>query len=151
MRRPCTTADTSPTVGSLYVYTYYIMKTKQTSENIFAYQPCLTEIFVCLVTSPWVNQSSNLECQDCIALVNIESIHEWFQRCIQNLVKHLRFSFSDGFQSLPIFTIFSSQMFNLDLDLSRRRLLSYRNQFIDLLCKSMDWFLYDNGLRHERV
>ena len=30
-------------------------------------------------------------------------------------------------------------------------LLSYRNQSIDLLCKSMDWFLYDNGLRHERV
>ena len=22
---------------------------------------------------------------------------------------------------------------------------------ISLLCKSMDWFLYDNGLRHERV
>ena len=20
-----------------------------------------------------------------------------------------------------------------------------------MLCKSMDWFLYDNGLRHERV
>ena len=32
-----------------------------------------------------------------------------------------------------------------------RRPLSYRNQPIDLLCKSMDWFLYDNGLRHERV
>ena len=29
--------------------------------------------------------------------------------------------------------------------------LSYRNQFIDLLCKSVDWFLYDRGLRHERV
>ena len=29
--------------------------------------------------------------------------------------------------------------------------LSYRNQSIDLLCKSMDWFLYDNGLRYERV
>ena len=27
----------------------------------------------------------------------------------------------------------------------------YRNQSIDLLHKSMDWFLYDNGLRHERV
>ena len=27
--------------------------------------------------------------------------------------------------------------------------LSYRNQSIDLFCKSMDWFLYDNGLRHE--
>ena len=24
-------------------------------------------------------------------------------------------------------------------------------QSIDLLRKSMDWFLYDNGLRHERV
>ena len=26
------------------------------------------------------------------------------------------------------------------------RLLSYRNQSIYLLCKSLDWFLYDNGL-----
>ena len=29
--------------------------------------------------------------------------------------------------------------------------LSYRNQSTDLLSKSMDWFLYDNGVRHERV
>ena len=29
--------------------------------------------------------------------------------------------------------------------------LSYREQSIDLLWKSMDWFLYDNGPRHERV
>ena len=29
--------------------------------------------------------------------------------------------------------------------------LSYRSQPIDLQSKSMDWFLYDNGLRHERV
>ena len=35
--------------------------------------------------------------------------------------------------------------------LSWRRPLSYRIQFIDLLCKSMDWFLYDKDLRHERV
>ena len=34
---------------------------------------------------------------------------------------------------------------------SWRRPLSYRNQSIDLFCKSMDWFLYDNDLRHERV
>ena len=26
-----------------------------------------------------------------------------------------------------------------------------RNQSIDMLRKLMDWFLYDNGLRHERV
>ena len=37
------------------------------------------------------------------------------------------------------------------LTLSWRRLLSYGNQSIYLLCKSMDWFLYDNGPRHERV
>ena len=37
------------------------------------------------------------------------------------------------------------------LTLSRRRSLSYRNQSINLLRKSMDWFLYDKGLRHERV
>ena len=42
-------------------------------------------------------------------------------------------------------------LINVCLTLSWQRPLSYRNQFIDLLCKSMDWFLYDNGLRHERV
>ena len=29
--------------------------------------------------------------------------------------------------------------------------MSYRNQSIDLLRNSMDWFLDDIGLRHERV
>ena len=37
------------------------------------------------------------------------------------------------------------------LTLSWRRPLSYRNQSIDLQSKSLDWFLYDNGFRHERV
>ena len=37
------------------------------------------------------------------------------------------------------------------LALSWRRPLSYRNQSIDLQSKSVDWFLYDNRLRHERV
>ena len=37
------------------------------------------------------------------------------------------------------------------LTLSRRRPISCRNQSIDLLWKSMDWFLYDIGLRRERV
>ena len=35
--------------------------------------------------------------------------------------------------------------------LSWWRPLSYRNQSIDLQSKSMDWFLFDNGLRRERV
>ena len=37
------------------------------------------------------------------------------------------------------------------LTLSWRGPLSYRNQSIDLHSKSMDWFLYDDGLCHERV
>ena len=37
------------------------------------------------------------------------------------------------------------------LTVSCRRPLSYRNQSIDLQSKSMDWFLYDRGIRHERV
>ena len=37
------------------------------------------------------------------------------------------------------------------LTLLWRTFLSYRNQSIDLLCKSMDWFLYDRDFRHERV
>ena len=39
----------------------------------------------------------------------------------------------------------------LYLTLSWRRPLSYRNQSIDLLRKSMEWFLYDRDLRQERV
>ena len=37
------------------------------------------------------------------------------------------------------------------LTLSWWRSLSYRNQLIDLSCKSVDWFLYDCGLCNERV
>ena len=40
---------------------------------------------------------------------------------------------------------------NKSLTLSWRRPISYRNQSIDFLRKSMDWFLYDIGLHHERV
>ena len=46
---------------------------------------------------------------------------------------------------------YSSMFYLVTLTLSWRRPLSYRNQFIDLRSKSMDLFLYDNGLRHERV
>ena len=37
------------------------------------------------------------------------------------------------------------------LTLSWWRPLPYRNQSMNLQSKSMDWFLDDNGLRHERV
>ena len=32
-----------------------------------------------------------------------------------------------------------------------RRSQSYRNQYIDLLCKSIDWFLFGKDVRYERV
>ena len=38
----------------------------------------------------------------------------------------------------------------VSLTFSWRRSLSYRHQSIDLLCKSMGWFLYGRDLRHER-
>ena len=38
-----------------------------------------------------------------------------------------------------------------DLILSWRRLLSYRNQSIDLESNGLDWFLYNRDIRHERV
>ena len=38
-----------------------------------------------------------------------------------------------------------------NLNISWQGPLSYRNQSIDLQSKSIDWFLHDNGLRHERV
>ena len=40
---------------------------------------------------------------------------------------------------------------NQGLTLLQRRSLSYRNQFIDLQSKSMDWLQYDRDFRHERV
>ena len=40
---------------------------------------------------------------------------------------------------------------NAKLTLSWRSSILYRNQSIDLQSKSMDWFLYDNGLRNEII
>ena len=39
----------------------------------------------------------------------------------------------------------------ITLTFSWRRPISYRSQSIDFLRKSMDWFLYDIGLRQERL
>ena len=39
----------------------------------------------------------------------------------------------------------------IGLTLSSRRSLSYRNQSINLVFNSVDWFLYGRDLRHERV
>ena len=50
-------------------------------------------------------------------------------------------------------SISSTSIWNIgsQLTLSRRRPILHRNQSTDLQSKSMDWFLYDIGLRHERL
>ena len=58
-----------------------------------------------------------------------------------------KFSCPDGFKLLPRKTM-TTWNENPQFNLSWRRPLSYKNQSIS---KSMDWFLYDNGLRLERV
>ena len=47
--------------------------------------------------------------------------------------------------------IFRFMKENNALTYSWWRPLSYRNQSIDSRSKLMDWFLYDNGLHHERI
>ena len=56
------------------------------------------------------------------------------------LIQILRFSFTFNKLKIP------ATLRKVTLTLSWRRPLLYRNQSIDLL-----WFLYGNGLRHERV
>ena len=81
------------------------------------------------------------------------------------------FALTQGISPLPIFIkAFALKIFLTDcknhvsistlsikiilsnsLTLSWRRPYSYRNQSTDSLRNSMDWFLYDDGFRHERV
>ena len=68
-----------------------------------------------------------------------------------NLMKFWRTRFfKEHLRTTPSVLIFASLICFL-LTLSWQRPLSYRNQSIDLRSKSMDWFLYNNSLRHERI
>ena len=73
------------------------------------------------------------------------------QKNIQNPVKHLRWTVLWRKTPILCLTGFSEYGFCSRLTLSWRRPISYRNQSIDLRSKSVDWFLYRIGLRHERV
>ena len=53
--------------------------------------------------------------------------------------------------SQPLSKLMWNIMHCIFLTLSWRRPLWYRNQSIDLQSKSVDWFLYDNGLRLKKV
>ena len=55
------------------------------------------------------------------------------------------------FDVIRLFEALQMFFFKFLLTLSWWRPLSYRNQSTDLLRKSMEWLLYDNDIRHERV
>ena len=67
----------------------------------------------------------------------------------------MQFNLDHNKQAQKDYTFWKNQimktLFLYYLTLSWRRPMSYRNQSIDLLRKSMDWFLYDIDLHHERV
>ena len=46
---------------------------------------------------------------------------------------------------------FDNEQYHQKFNFFMTRSLSYRNQSIDLQSKSMDWFLYDRDLYHERL
>ena len=60
-------------------------------------------------------------------------------------------SLSVGWKSQKLLLHNSYTKMHMLLNLSWRRSLSYRNQPIDMLCKSMYWFLYDSDLCRKRV
>ena len=95
---------------------------------------------------------------DLLQIFNRQSYYK-FQWCIfrswcQTPKKKSRVNseIKHGFQKSKSWTRDCHKCFNsTEAIIIWRRPFSYRNQSIYLLRKSMDWFLYDNGLRHERV
>ena len=76
----------------------------------------------------------------------------------ENLIQLLSFEFCENFKktffhrTAPVLLLETMVLrMKRILTLSWRKPLSYRNQSTDLQSKSIDWFLYNNGLRHERV
>ena len=54
--------------------------------------------------------------------------------------KVLQLRYLWGSWTKPLLTFYDGDLYHID-----------RNQFINLLCKSVDWFLYDRDLCHEKV
>ena len=78
--------------------------------------------------------TSSLTCKS-----SVVDMKTYLQDKVVNFIIHLILTNSKSFDS------------KWRLSLSWRRPLSYRNQSTDLRKKSMDWFLYDNDLHHEKV
>ena len=89
----------------------------------------------------------------CFFFQNLRRIILWFllwERLFNITTVHMYEIFLCS-HILPRNLLTFSRNASLTSTLSWRMSLSYRNQSIGLLCKSMDWFLYYLDLRQERV
>ena len=57
----------------------------------------------------------------------------------------------DSGKQIPHWKLQCSALSRVALNSLMMEALSYRNQSFDMQIKSMDWFLYDRNLRHERA
>ena len=77
-----------------------------------------------------------------------------FQITINNFFMILSLIYSWCTSCFKFFLVYLEYLFHMHFNLLNPFVtdtVSYRNQSIDLWSKSMDWFLYDIGLCHERV
>ena len=80
--------------------------------------------------------------------------NRWHGFCSDKILHtytHTAYASANRLRHIEIYIHTNSYVLSVSLTLSWRRQLPYRNQPIDFPCKLMDWFLYDNGLRHKRV
>ena len=113
------------------------------------------EIVCCVFSFNWLQlqQSGfNVSLKPCLNLCSrrwLKSNLSLHTRWVINIVDFLSTGLMNSNNALrKMLQLLELQMFRSS---SWRRLLSYRNHSIDLQSKSMDWFLYNKGLRHERV
>ena len=118
---------------------YLVMLSKNSTKYLFHFIPCQI----------WkIHEAGNFVMHQWETLMfsaRIERDHS--MQCV-NIIKYRRHPLND-LQSFHWRNRLQTPL--LILTLSWWRPLSYRNQSIDLQSKSMDWFLYDNNLLHERV
>ena len=81
----------------------------------------------------------------------LSKLHELCKSFRRNPLENLEWKIFQHWRTMYLWICYFPPFISHSLTLSWRRSLSYRKQSIDLLSKSVDWFLYDNGLRHDRV
>ena len=106
--------------------------------------------FSCFYCWPWTVNACWLIMKSCLTRES-----QWISlfkpiKGINGIKSRLSFKLLYAIRVKKFFRFFGFQL-QVCLTLFWRMFLSYRSQSIELLCKSMDWFLYNRNLHHERV